>query len=210
MTDNGSLDDRFRTATRQLDEQPIRWARVARAKRRYRLVAILGTIALTLTLATAALFAKTVLDPDFEVPLFEASIVEPSFGGAPGQQRLGEYLHDMGLPTTGMSRRERRELGLVFAVRIRAKGAAGTRFRVRWSMYEADSRTRLRAALYQQAALLWQAEAPDHSRTFRMWVPYPPRPGRYFLRYQLEDASGEPVAVSNTKVFKIRWVPPLD
>jgi len=210
MPDDGNVDDRFRHATRALDERPIRWARVARARRRYRLTAVLATLTLALGLATVTLFGKAAVDPDFTVPIFEANVSQPSDSGVPRQQRLGDYRRELGLPTADLSHSQRRELGLVFDVRVHVKGTTYRRFTVSWAMYDARSGSPLRARRYHQTALGLRAEEAHDGQTLPLWVPYPPRPGRYFLRYRLEDEpTGIAVDISDTQTFTLRRIPPL-
>lgn len=120
---------------------------------------------------------------------------------------LDGYLRSIGESLGGLTPRELAEQGLVFAVRVRFTGSVGERFPVRWSLNSAASGLPLRDPLYSQPDLTFVPRGREHSRTWPIWVPYPPRRGRYFLRVTLTDQKHQPVDERDSPRFAVSRIP---
>jgi hypothetical protein len=121
---------------------------------------------------------------------------------------LADYLHTTRQPLTGLSRRERFEPGLVFAVRVRLQGATGKAFPLQWTLYDVEAQVPL-SDLYRQEAVTFTPESQSHARTWPIWVPYPPEPGRYRLDVVLADAKRQPVDERSSQPFRLDSIPPI-
>jgi hypothetical protein len=121
---------------------------------------------------------------------------------------LEDYARSIGASARGLPAAERRETGWTFAVRVRLKGGVDERFPLLWTIHAADSGERLSGAPYNQdAEVTFTPRARDHSRSWPIWVPYPPRPGRFFLRTTLTDHKGQPVDERDSKPVVLADVP---
>lgn len=49
--------------------------------------------------------------------------------------------------------------------------------------------------VYSQDAGEFTPKAEDHSRTVELWIPYPPEPGKHFVRFSLLDERRQPLDV---------------
>jgi hypothetical protein len=125
------------------------------------------------------------------------------------RETLEDYLRETGQSLRGVPALDRRELGLSFAVRVRLRGAIGKEFPLRWSLYDADRGRRLKHAIYNQEAAVFTPASRDHARTWPVWVPYPLREGRFFLRATLTDAEGRPVDERDSASVQVARVPQL-
>jgi hypothetical protein len=102
----------------------------------------------------------------------------------------------------GYTPEQLRQTGTIFALRIQLRGERGTRFPLRWYMTDADSGTRLPGRSYNQEPAVFQPRNDNHSRTWPVWIPDPPDPGRYRVTFMLDNAKHEPVAQKVTPVFR--------
>lgn len=118
-----------------------------------------------------------------------------------------DYLVGTGQSTDGLTSTELAEEGLVFAIRVRFKGSTEAEFPTRWSLYDARRRAPLPDNLYTQAVETFTPRGPDHARTWLQWVPYPPEPGRYFLRVTVTDRKRRPAASRDSRTFLIARIP---
>jgi hypothetical protein len=116
--------------------------------------------------------------------------------------KLGDVLNDTNQPTRGYTRAQLRQTGMVFALRIRLRGERGNRFPLRWFMTDADHATRLRGDSYDQVPAIFQPRSDNHSRTWPVWVPYPPYRGRFRVTFVLNNAKQEPVDQKTTATFR--------
>jgi hypothetical protein len=117
---------------------------------------------------------------------------------------LAEYLTSTGQSTKGLTRREANEPGYVFSVRVRLKGGIESDFPLLWTLHRAKTGERLKGVLYNQpASVTFRPLARDHARTWPIWVPYPPRPGAYFLRVTLTDEKRQPVDERQSRPFEV-------
>jgi hypothetical protein len=120
---------------------------------------------------------------------------------------LADYLADTGQPSERYTRRELRERGLVFDVRVRLRGHQGDKMGLRWRMFTRTGRG-LPPDIYSQRAAWFTPANQDHARTVPFWAPYPGRPGSYFVRFSLLDGNRQPLDVRNAP-FEVSEVPEL-
>jgi hypothetical protein len=121
---------------------------------------------------------------------------------------LDEYLRSTAQSTKGLTNAELRELGYVFSLRVRLKGGTEREFPLLWTLHRARNGERLRGPLYNQpASVTFVPRAQDHARTWPIWIPYPPRPGSYFVRATLTDAARQPVDERDSERFTVPGVP---
>ena len=55
---------------------------------------------------------------------------------------------------------------------------------------------------YDQLAARFIPSGEEHSTTYPVWTPRPPRPGRYFVRFVLFDSEGRPVDTRDSPTFE--------
>lgn len=181
---------------------------VADKRRRRKASALVGAAAAVVGL----LVGLTTLFDWFEskttepVPqVIDARLVEARLSGP--RTTLRQYLTDTNQPRSAFTRRELRELGLVFDVRVHLRGHKGDRMGLRWRMFARSGRT-LPADTYSQTAGWFVPSNQNHAATTPFWTPFPDAPGRYVVRFTLLDAEGRPLDVRNVP-FDVRDVPEL-
>jgi hypothetical protein len=140
-------------------------------------------------------------------PHVDARIVDVAYGEA---LRLGDYLTE--IRELALLRQltdfERDEPGLGFLVRVRLQGGLGERFPFLWTLHRAGNGERLESPTYNQpASTSFTPSSGDHSRSWPIWVPYPPRTGRYFLRAVLTDHKGQPVDELDSEPVELTEIP---
>jgi hypothetical protein len=121
-------------------------------------------------------------------------------------ETLIDYLRDTNQNVPGLTQREKREKGLRFVIRVRLRGLEGTKMPLLWQMYDQRAGARLRDPIYEQIAVDFTPENQDHARTVPLWLPYPPRPGRFIVRFSLLDPKRQPLD-EETVAFAVRSVP---
>jgi hypothetical protein len=119
-----------------------------------------------------------------------------------GPAVLGNYLGDTNQSRRGYTAQQLRQTGTVFALTIQLRGERGTKFPLRWYMTDAAGGTRLPGRSYNQEPAVFQPRSDNHSRTWPVWIPDPPRPGRYRVTFMLDDAHHKPVDQKVTPVFR--------
>jgi hypothetical protein len=120
---------------------------------------------------------------------------------------LDRYLRGTAQSTAGLKPDELAEEGLVFAIRVRFKGGTKAKFPTAWSLYDARRRAPLRDPLYTQPVGTFTPRGPNHARTWLQWVPYPPKPGKYFLRVTVKDDKRRPVDSQDSRPFPVARIP---
>jgi hypothetical protein len=164
-----------------------------------RIVAGIGALAGVL-LTVTALFdwfeAKVTTPPPKRIA---ADLVRAEL--QPVRETLGEYLLDQGQATAGLTRAQQREPGLVFLIEVRLRGGRQEEMPLRWQLYR-DSGERVPGKAYRQTPFGFVPRNQDHQRTARLWLPLPPRSGRYFVRVTVLNPKGETVDELTTKPFR--------
>jgi hypothetical protein len=124
-------------------------------------------------------------------------------------ETLGDYVRDTApAKKPPYTPEQLRETGYVFEVRVSIEGQLEQRLPLRWAMYSGAGGRRLGGDTYNQVAATFTPEGTRHSRTWPVWIPYPPAEGRYFVRFVLADADGRPVDERDSEPF--RYVPEGD
>lgn len=118
-----------------------------------------------------------------------------------GPEMLGAALGDTNQSTRGYTPAQLRQKGVVFALRIKLTGEQGQTFPLRWFIVDADRGDRLRGRGYNQEPAVFRPRNDNHGRTWPVWVPYPPKPGRFRVTFVLDDAKHQPVAQKTTPAF---------
>ena len=164
--------------------------------------ALAASVALLVGLTTLFdWFEKRTTDPPprtIDARLVSATLAER-------HRTLDDYLRDTSQSTGGLTRLQTREEGLVFHVRVRLRGNDGKKMGLRWRMLHADGRT-VPGAIYQQTAGWFTPANQDHARTVPFWMPYPPKPGRYVVRFTLLDGDRQPLDIANVP-FAVAEIP---
>jgi hypothetical protein len=98
-------------------------------------------------------------------------------------------------------------VGNRFTVQIETKGFYGKRLPLRWTMFDADSRTALaRDRFNNQLAATFRptsAESEGQKGSVRLWIPLPPRAGSFFVRFDLYDDQGALLDTQDDKPFSV-------
>jgi hypothetical protein len=134
-----------------------------------------------------------------------AATVAPRIVGVERQSPLSlrDYLSDTHEPLAGYTRAQLQQAGFVFALTMRIQGERGSRFSLRWFIVDVDRATRLRGPSFNQVPAIFKPRNQDQLRTYPVWIPTPPRAGRYEVTFALVNANGEPVAQKLTSPFRV-------
>jgi hypothetical protein len=173
-------------------ERRTRWGRIGAA------IGALAGVALTLTALFDWAESKVTTPPPKRIA---ADLVRADL--QPVRETLGEYLTDQRQPTGALTREQMREQGLVFLIEVRLRGGRGEEMPLRWQFYR-GSGARVPGELYRQTPIGFVPGNQDHQRTARLWLPYPPRHGRYFVRFTVLNPKGETIDELNTDAFTFR------
>jgi hypothetical protein len=138
--------------------------------------------------------------------VIDARLVAAALSGP--RTTLRQYLVDTNQSVAPFTRRELRELGLVFDVRVHLRGHRGDKMGLRWRMFARSGRT-LPADIYSQTAGWFVPSNQNHAATTPFWAPLPERPGSYVVRFTLLNTDGRPLDVRNVP-FDVPDVPDLD
>ena len=164
--------------------------------------------ALLATLTSLIDWSKKTLDePDRPTP----ARIDPRITSVALRDRetpLASYLRSTRQSTRGLTRAELREPGLVFSIRVRLRGGVEESFPLVWTLHREPSGSPLTGSIYNQpASVTFTPRARDQSRTWPIWVPYPPRPGSFSLRATLTDQREQPVHDLESRPFRVDQVP---
>jgi hypothetical protein len=123
---------------------------------------------------------------------------------------LGDYWRSIHKPMSMLTKEEQAEEGLLFAVKVKLRGAPGSARLLYWSMHKASG-ARLKGPAYNPKgpAAKFTPESRAHAGGGPVWTPYPPRRGSYYVRFTLFDANRKPVDERKTPVFHLSSVPRL-
>jgi hypothetical protein len=167
-----------------------------------------GVIAVLVSLTTLFdWFESKVVDPPAPPPkTIDARIEEADLQLQ--NERLVDYLRDTNQDVTGLTASEKNEKGLRFVVRVRLRGQKGTPIPLQWQLYNERIGERLRDPIYSQSPVTFTPSNQDHARTVPLWLPYPPEPGRYVVRFALLDRKRQPLD-DVTVDFAVRKIPAL-
>ena len=183
---------------------------------------LLKALAAVLTVAVALLIAvvavRVIGSPDpgpTAVPTSRAAAAPPSqlagrlseVAVADRALPLGDFCARRNLPCTGYDAAQLRRPGNVVGYTIEAVGYRDQRLSIRWSLYDAETNARV-----PEPALTDQAGWPDGNYTpaaerdqnsGELWVPFPPRSGRFFVRLELHPPAGARLDWEDTEPFSV-------
>jgi hypothetical protein len=118
-----------------------------------------------------------------------------------------DYLRSTNESLAGLSEAERKEQGLVFATRVRFTGGAGEPHLLRMTVFNSRTGRPVRGYTFPVAEFTPQAQS--HGREWPAWLPYPLRPGTYFVRATILDPQKKPVDQQDSDPFPVERVPRL-
>src|SRR5687767_6131587 len=209
MPELDELPSAFRAATSDVREAPVRQQRVERLVRRRRLLAIAGVLltglGLTVAIAAGLLAGKAAVDPSFDPPFFSSASSDISFGEPEvvrGHTPLGAYLRSLDDPAGGLSPDELRAEGLVLRGRLELVGHSGRSLVPDWSLRAVGGDEPVPGETYPSEPRI-RPRASSESRMLAVWVPLPPRSGRYVVEFRLRSAAGRVLAESSTRPFPV-------
>jgi hypothetical protein len=209
MPEVDELPSAFRAATSDVRESPVRPRRVERLVKRRRLLAIGGVLASALGLAVAIsaslLAGKAAVDPGFDPPFFSSASSSIKFGEQEvvrGHTPLGAYLRSLDHPPGGLSPEELRAEGLVLRGRLELVGHRGRSLVPEWSLLPAGRDRPVPVEPYPSEPRI-RPRAEKESRMLAVWVPLPPRSGKYVVEFKLRNAAGKVLAESRTSAFPV-------
>jgi hypothetical protein len=116
---------------------------------------------------------------------------------------LGEYLRETNQSTTGLSDSELAEQGFVFLIGIHLQGNLGRNVFLNWSIVDNATGNPLQDPIYNQTTARFRPRGPDQSREWPIWVPSPPRRGKFELRATLIDERHLPLVEADSKPFAL-------
>jgi hypothetical protein len=92
---------------------------------------------------------------------------------------------------------------MVVSFDARLRGLEGETVNVTWSVYDAGSHARLGTDWFaDRRAVVWRIATDEDQGSADIWIPLPPRRGRYFARISLRDATGRRLTYANTPMFR--------
>jgi hypothetical protein len=175
----------------------------ARTSRGIKLGTIGAVVALLVGVATLFdFFERAVREP-------AAAAIDSRIASArlePTRQGHGDYLREQEQSLRGYTRAELREEGLIFLVDVRLRGSLGDTLYLRYRLYRAEGRP-VRGLPYNQLIGSYTAKNQEHARRSPFWLPYPPRPGRFYARFTLLDSERKPLDDVTTRPFTVDRVP---
>jgi hypothetical protein len=180
--------------------QPAKRQHKPTARRLYATIAAAGVVIGTLTAATGFFDWVMRTASPASPPAIDARL--EAVRERNHSETLGDYLRETRQPTHAYSRAQLDQPGEVFALRLRIVGEEGKRLPLRWAVYHSNGQLRLRGPIYNQVAAMVEAHSQDHARTWPVWVPAPPRPGAYFVRFTLQDEQQQPVDERDSPSFR--------
>src|ERR1700742_3553984 len=168
------------------------------ASRAAKVGAAISAIVATLAALVAILeYVDRQVDPEVPVKLAQIETVDVRDTAQP----LRDYLAET-RPTDGRryTPAELRREGYTFLLALSAEGPKGSHLRLRWELHEADGR-RVPGADYSQVAADFTTSATRQGVEWPVWVPLPPRAGRYSVRFCLEDEDERPLDQAESARF---------
>jgi hypothetical protein len=124
-----------------------------------------------------------------------------------GPESLGDYLRETHQSTTGLSDYQLAEQGFVFLIGIHLQGNLGKTVFLNWSIIDEGTGSPLRDPIYNQTAAEFRPRGPDQAREWPVWVPSPPRRGKFGFRATLIDDKHLPLYEADSKPFTLRKAP---
>jgi hypothetical protein len=142
----------------------------------------------------------TPLPAKIDARMMRPTLLDPS-------QPLGAYLSDTNQSIQGLDAYQLAERGYEFLLDIHLQGDQGQHIVLRWSLIDAVTGNPLPGPTYNQDAAELIAHVQDQERQWPIWVPSPPRRGRFVLRTILLDNKRRPLAEADSRPFTLTKAP---
>jgi hypothetical protein len=120
---------------------------------------------------------------------------------------LGAFLSDTNQPTTGLTAYQLAEEGLEFLLRVHLQGEQGKSVLMKWTIIDSATDNPLTEPIYNQDAAVLRPRGPDQARQLPIWIPSPPRRGKFVLRVILLDQTHRPLVQADSKPFVVSGAP---
>jgi hypothetical protein len=104
---------------------------------------------------------------------------------------LGDFLREEGQSRGSFDKNQLATRGNVVSVRVRMQGYKNERLPLRWSMYNADTETKLQGPKFNRLGTTFHPTGQDDAGRGRFWVGIPARDGTFFILLTLRDDEGE-------------------
>lgn len=162
--------------------------------------AVSATIATLAALVGVLDYVDKQVDPEIPAKVSQIHGVELRDTAQP----LRDYVQEV-RPTDGRAytSEELQRRGYTFLVALSAEEPEGTHLRLRWVLYAADG-SRVPGSDYAQVSADFTTSASRQERAWPVWVPFPPRDGRYRVRFMLEDDQQRPLDQAQSAPFVYR------
>jgi hypothetical protein len=170
-------------------------------------LAVMGTILAVVSSGTALFdWFGSKVNPVTPPPAkIDAGLTPPTLLST--HKPLGDYLSDMNQPTTGLNSSQLAEQGFEFLIRIHLQGDQGRRMLLKWSIIDKATGSPLPDPIYNQDAGVIVSRGPDQARQLPIWVPSPPRRGKFVFRAILVDEKHLPLVQADSKPFTVTKAP---
>lgn len=120
---------------------------------------------------------------------------------------LGAFLSDTNQSTKDLTTYELAEEGFEFLLSVRLQGDQGMSIPLKWTIIDSATGSPLTEPIYNQDAATLRARGPDQARQLPIWVPSPPRRGKFVLRVTLLDQNHRPLFQTESKPFMVSRAP---
>ncbi len=120
---------------------------------------------------------------------------------------LSTFLSEINTSTAGLTTYELAEEGFEFLVGIHLQGEQGRSTFLTWAIIDKATGSPLADPIYHQDAARLQPRGPDQARQVPIWVPSPPRRGKFIFRVILLDQTHRPLDQVESKPFMVSRAP---
>jgi hypothetical protein len=121
-------------------------------------------------------------------------------------QPLGAFLSETNQPATGLTAYQLAEEGFEFRLGVDLQGEQGRNTHLRWTIIDSATGNPLTDPVYTQEAALLRPRGPNQSRELPIWIPAPPRRGKFVFRVTLLDQTHRPL-YQTEKAFMVSRAP---
>jgi hypothetical protein len=120
---------------------------------------------------------------------------------------LGAFLSDTNQRTTGLTAYQLAEEGYEFLLGVHLQGEQGRSHLLRWTIIDSATDSPLTDPIYNQPAAEVRPRGPDQARQLPIWIPSPPRRGKFIFRVILLDETHRPLVQADSKPFMVSGAP---
>ena len=78
---------------------------------------------------------------------------------------------------------------------------------MKWTIIDSVTDNPLTEPIYNQDAAVLRPRGPDQARQLPIWIPSPPRRGKFVLRVILLDQTHRPLVQADSKPFMVSGAP---